>query len=104
MDVGVEATEPRLWWGAHANRRAWLCRLLALLASEGSCPAMHPAAASEVRRAAGTALLATHKAESLAVAREAAKRMLGEQRGNHALWCAYAELEAAAGSGKVRRG
>lgn len=102
LDVGAADGEPRLWWSEDGARREWMCRLLSLLASEGSCPAMHPVAAKEVRCVAACALLATRRrGGSLAAAREAAKGVLAVQRTNHALWCAYAELEATWGSAKV---
>lgn len=104
LHVGADEEEPTLWWMAHTTRRAWLCRLLALLASEGSCAAIHPTAAKAVQRMVGIALLAAHAGGPggcLSAARDAAKGMLAIQRTNHPLWCAYAELEANKGSAKV---
>lgn len=109
----LAATQP--WFQRHPSRQTFLSRTLALLLSEPFpsyqpfCEALLAVEASHVTPDAEKAPAQQAGDESASGqlnvnrAREAAKKLLAEQRGNLGMWAAYAGLESRAGQYKVRK-
>ena len=107
----LAATQP--WFQRDPSRQAFLARTLALLLSgpfpsyQPFCEALLAVEASHVTPDADTAPAQQAGDEStsgqmnVSRAREAAKKLLVEQRGNLGMWAAYAGLESRAGQYKV---
>ncbi len=109
----LAATQP--WFQRHPSRQAFLSRTLALLLSgpfpsyQPFCEALLAVEASHVAPDADKAPAQQAGDEStsgqlnVSRAREAAKKLLAEQRGNLGMWAAYASLESRAGQYKVSK-
>ncbi len=109
----LAATQP--WFQRHPSRQAFLSRTLALLLSgpfpsyQPFCEALLAVEASHVAPDADKAPAQQAGDESasgqlnVVRARDAAKKLLAEQRGNLGMWAAYAGLESRAGQYKVRK-
>ncbi|DBB14987.1 hypothetical protein WJX82_009217 [Trebouxia sp. C0006] len=109
----LAATQP--WFQRHPSRQAFLVRTLTLLLSgpfpsyQPFCEALLAVEANHVTPDADKAPAQQAGDEStsgqLSVnrAREAAKKLLTEQRGNLGMWAAYASLESRAGQYKAAR-
>ncbi|DBB01993.1 TPA: hypothetical protein ACH3X1_000578 [Trebouxia sp. C0004] len=109
----LAATQP--WFQRHPSRQAFLSRTLALLLSGPFsnylpfCEALLAVEASHLTPDAAKAPAQQAGGESasgqlnVSRAREAAKKLLAEQRGNLGMWAAYAGLESRAGQYKAAR-
>ncbi|DBA66769.1 TPA: hypothetical protein ACH3X2_001915 [Trebouxia sp. C0005] len=114
-DPGPILTATQPWFQRHPSRQAFLSRTLALLLSgpflshQPFCEALLAVEASHVTPDADTApAQQAGDGESFGQmnvnrAREAAKKLLAEQRGNLGMWAAYASLESRAGQYKAAR-
>ena len=108
MDPAQILTATQPWFQSHPTRQAFLSRLLALLISapfpgqQPLCEALLVVEASHVNLDAKSAQHESSTGQlDVDRAREAAKKLLTEQRSNLGLWAAYASLEYKARQYKV---